>query len=181
MNQFEKNDDRTPLHRELSPQRVNKRAIIIAIVLFALLVAGMFTFAFLKKSELEEEALLNELPQPAGEVEYASITRIDATHYYIDGLHTLVGEIQMPTPCDLLEASATVMESYPEQIAVSFNVINTAESCDQIITPQRFKVSAPASDEAGFSATFMERPVELNLIPAAPGELPEDFELFIKG
>ena len=87
----------------------------------------------------------------------------------------------MPTPCDLLESSAVVAESFPEQIMIDFSVLNNAEFCSQVITPQRFKVTAPASEKATFSAKFMGRDVELNLIPAEPGEVPDDFELFIKG
>lgn len=180
MNEFgNENGDR--MSQPPSNHRVNRRAIVVAIVLFALIVVGMFTFAFLKKTEIQEEAVSEIQEQPAAEVKYASITRIDATHYFIDGLHTLVGEVPMPTPCDLLESSAVVMESYPEQIAIDFNVINNARFCEETVTPQRFKVSAPASAEATFSAKFMGRTVNLNLIPAAEGETPGDFELFIKG
>ena len=154
---------------------------MVAIALFALIIVGMFTFAYLKKTELEKDIVVSEVEEPVAEVKYASITRVNAIHYYIDGLHTLVGEIAMPTPCDLLEAEAVVMESFPEQIVIDFNVINNAEFCTQVITPQRFKVSASASEEATFKANFMGRPVELNLTPAGAGEVPEDFELFIKG
>ena len=149
------------------------------IALFILIVAGMFGFAYLKKAEVQEP-IVQENPQGQGEVKYASITRIDAKHFFVDGVHTIAGEIPMPTPCDLLEVDAMVMESFPEQVALNFNVINNAEFCAQVVTPQRFKVSASASDQATFRATFMGREVELNLVPAAEGETPEDFELFIK-
>ncbi len=159
---------------------MNQRTIVIAVALFVLIVAGMFTFAFLKKNELVEQETNNE-EQVQEEVEYASVTRITGKHYFIDGVHTIAGEIPMPTPCDLLEVDAMVMESMPEQVALNFSVINNAEFCAQVVTPQRFMVSATASEGATFSATFMGRPVELNLVPAAEGETPEDFELFIKG
>jgi len=181
MDKFQKNDDTTPLHKQTTQHRVSRKAIIMAIILFGLIVVGMFTFAFLKKGELEKEVIVDDSPQPTEEVKFASITRIEAKHYYIDGVHTLVGEIAMPTPCDLLEADVIVRESYPEQIAVNFNVINNAEFCAAVITTQRFKVSAPASNEATFSARFMGRHVDLNLIPAGDGESPDSFELFIKG
>lgn len=159
---------------------MNQRTIVIAVSIFVLIVAGMFTFAFLKKNELVEQPPVAE-NEPEEEVEYASITRITGKHYFIDGVHTIAGEIPMPTPCDLLEVEARVMESMPEQVALDFNVINNADFCAQVVTPQRFMVSATASEAATFSATFMGRPVELNLVPAAEGETPEDFELFIKG
>ena len=162
---------------------MNQRAIIMTIVLFALIVAGMFIFAFMKQNELQEADRQPEPQQQVEEVEdrYANITRIDGKHYYIDGVHTVVGEVPMPTPCDLLESSAIIAESFPEQITLDFSVVNNAEFCAQVITPQRFKVSATASEEATFKALFQNRVVELNLVEAAEGESPEDFELFIKG
>ena len=148
--------------------------------LFALIVAGMFIFAYLKKQEVSAPAPVAS-STPTVVVPYADITRIDAKHYFINGVHTFVGEIPFPTPCDLLESTAVVMESYPEQIRLDFTVINNAEMCAQVVTAQRFLVTATASEQATTTATFMGRPVELNLVPAAPGEKPEDFELFIKG
>ncbi len=137
-------------------------------------------YASLKKAELTDVVVVPS-EEPATEVPYADITRVDAKHFFIDGQHTLVGEILFPTPCDLLEAEATVMESFPEQVVVDFTVINTADMCAQVVTAQRFKVDFQASEEAVITARFMGRGIELNLIPAAPGETPDEFELFIKG
>lgn len=160
---------------------MNQRAITLSITLFVFIVVGMFAFTYLQKNNTtsvntEEEQQSEEETSP-----YAGINRIEAKHFYIDGVHTIVGELAMPTPCDLLDTSATVAESYPEQITFNFDVINNAEFCAQVVTPQRFKISASASEEATFTAVFEGREVELNLIEAAPGETPEDFELFLKG
>lgn len=162
---------------------MDKRSIVLVVVFFALVVAGMFIFAYLKRSEIKEPAIVAPVTNGEGDetVLYPNITRIDAKHYYIDGVHTFVGQIEMPTPCDLVTAESSVAESYPEQITLNFNVINNAESCVQVITGQRFMVSASASKEATVKAKFMGRDVELNLIPAAPGETPDEFEVYIKG
>jgi len=162
---------------------MSQKSIILIVVLFALIVAGMFIFAHLKKGELEQNQQLPVIDQTpvVEEVPYPDITRVDAKHYFEDNIHTLVGEINMPTPCDLLQAEAVVMESFPEQVRIDFDVINNADVCAQVVTPQRFKVEAVASEEATFSAVFMGRDIELNLIPATEGESPEDFEIFIKG
>lgn len=158
---------------------MDKRSIILVVSLLALVVAGMFVFAYLKKGEVAESpAVVNSEDKV---VPYSDIKRIDAKHYFVDGVHTFVGEIIMATPCDLVETDSAVMESYPEQVKLNFNVINNAESCAQMITAQRFMVSATASVDAKFFAFFMGREVELNLIPAAPGESPDEFELYIKG
>lgn len=158
---------------------MNQRAVILTIVLFILIIAGMFGFAYLKKGEVINEPTVTE--EPVGEVEYAAIDRINAKHFFIDGEHTLAGEIIMPTPCDLLDTSVFVAESYPEQVAVDFSTVNNSEFCAEVETPARFKVSFSASEEAVISARFNGRTVELNLIPALEGETPDDFEVFVKG
>lgn len=116
---------------------------------------------------------------------FAYIERIEAVQFYGDGAHTFVGEVDMPTPCDLLEVDAIVMESMPEQIRLEFRVINEdiddEIACAQVITPQRFMVEVSASREASISASFMGVPIEINLREPQPGETPDDFELFIKG
>ena len=131
-----------------------------------------------------EPAEQEQVEDEAGERDerFAYIERIDAVHFYEDGTHTFVGEIDMPTPCDLLEFGAVVMESFPEQIRLEFEVVNEdAEMCAQVITPQRFMIEATASEEATVSAQFMGSAIELNLRDPQPGETPDDFELFIKG
>lgn len=159
---------------------MQNKSAIAAVVVFGLIIVGMFVFAYLKKAELTEVVVTppveNTVPGP-----YDTITRIDAKHFFIDGVHTLVGEILMPTPCDLLNWDSLVAESMPEQVTVQFDVINTAEMCAQTVTPQRFKVSFTASENASIRAMFEGRNIELNLIPPGEGETPEDFELFIKG
>lgn len=163
---------------------MEKRSLILFGVIIAFLVAGMFGYAYLKKQELRESQ-----PDPDvvsqdennEEVPYSQIDRITAKHFLVGNTHTFAGSVILPTPCDLLEVEARVLESFPEQIILDFTVINTAEMCAQVLTEQRFLVSAEASNQAEVRAQFMGRPIELNLVPALPGEQPEDFELFIKG
>lgn len=168
--------DIQPQHDGLSPQ-----VIVVAVAVFVLIIGGMFGYAYLKKTETATVIPVEQSEDTVDTTPYDSITRVTGKHFYSDGVHTVVGEIPMPTPCDLLEAEAFVAESYPEQITLQFSVINNAEVCQQVVTPARFQVEATASEEATFGARFMDRPVELNLIPAEPGETPDDFELFIKG
>ena len=167
---------------------MEQRTIILIVALFVLIVVGMFTFAYLKRTEHAMAPLpsagttstpMRGEESPTGP--YANITRVTAKHFFEDGTHTFVGEIPMPTPCDLLEADALVRESMPEQVEIQFSVINNADTCAQVITPQRFSVSAEASEAATVSATLEGRPVELNLVPPADGESPENFEIYQKG
>lgn len=160
---------------------MDKRTIVLIVLFFGLIIAGMFTFAYLKRTELK----VNPEPVATSTVEtdvpYANITRIDAKHFFVDGVHTIVGQVELPTPCDLLTTKSAVRESMPEQVSFDFAVTNTSDMCAEVITAQRFKVSATASEGAILTATFMGRSVELNIIPAAAGETPDEFELFIKG
>jgi len=160
---------------------MDKKSIILVVSLFVLIVAGMFVFAYMKRAEIAQAPAPIPVVETEVLVPYPQITRITAMQYFIDGEHTFVGEIELPTPCDLLQATSQVQESYPEQIVLDFTVINTSEVCAQVITIQRFMVSATASSQATTRAMFMGREVELNLVPAPAGETPEEFESFIKG
>lgn len=155
------------------------RTIILFVALFLAVIGGMFTFTYLKQQELR-----GQTPPPAQSVASstaAQIDRINATHYFIDGVHTFVGQIDMPTPCDLLQTAAAVSKSVPEQVSLTFTTLNNDPACTRVITAQRFKVEATASKDAIITATFLGVPVELNLTPAPRGEVPDQFELFIKG
>lgn len=156
--------------------------IYLIIGMFVAIILGMIIFTFLAQKNIDNEQVTPPVENNSStNVDSYDVNRIEATHFYIDGVHTIVGSITMPTPCDLLDTSYTVAESMPEQITFEFDVINTADTCIQVMTEQRFKIEVSAVETASMRATFMGSPVELNLIPAAEGETPEDFELFIKG
>jgi len=157
---------------------MSQKSIILFSIIFIALIVGMFTYAYLKRAEVAEPAL--KVPVVATSTDYA-ITRIDGKHFFKDGVHTIVGEISLPTPCDLLTTSAKVAESMPEQVTFEFVVLNNSEVCAQVVTTARFKESATASKDASLQATFMGEPIELNLVEAEEGETPESFELYIKG
>jgi hypothetical protein len=157
-----------------------KRALIVAAVLFAVVVAGMFGYARYAKEKLRQADAVPTAPQEQQETQ--PITHIDAKHYYKDGEHTIAGEIIMPTPCDLLKAKAVVNESAPVHATVDLSIINNTQGvCVQMVTPQRFKVSFKGGADAKIDATLNGKPVTLNLIMARPDENPDDFEVFLKG
>ena len=158
---------------------MNKNTIIAISLALLCIVAGMFLFAGLKKSEPVENPAATTATTT--QTNSYGITRIDGKHYFIDGVHTVVGEIALPTPCDLLEATSTVSTGTPNQINIAFTVINNSESCATMVTPARFSVNATAEQYANITATFMGQPVVLNLIEAAPGETPAEFQVYTKG
>ncbi len=156
---------------------MKNNGIIVAVILFVVLIIGMFVFAFLKKSEMNETNTPTTETPIAGP--YDSITRIDAKHFFIDGVHTLVGTITMPTACDLLNWDVATSIT-PDTASINFDVINTAETCAQALTDQRFKVEFAGSEAVDIRATLEGRAIALNLIPPGEGETPDDFELFLK-
>lgn len=160
---------------------MNRQLVIGIVAVFVVIIAGMFIYAYVAKERLNTTENEGQTPTENETTPYDYITRIDGKHFFIDGTHSVVGEIMMPTPCDLLEGDATVAESSPEQVTLNFNVINNADTCAQVQTSQRFRIDFEASEQAVITARFMGRNVELNLVPPAAGETPDDFELFIKG
>jgi hypothetical protein len=162
---------------------MEKKHIIVSTIILVLIVVGMFIFTYLKKVEMQEEqySTTQQKSDTNTTSPYDTITRIDAKHFFIDGTHTIVGEIEMPTPCDLLNWDTRILESNPEQVIVDFTVINHTDICADVVTPQRFSVSFVASEQVIIRATIQGREIDVNLIPAQEGETPEDFELFIKG
>jgi hypothetical protein len=160
---------------------MEQKHIVASGIILVIIIAGMFVFAYLKKNEIKNDTPVTPVTQVSTTTPYSDIKRIDAKHFYINGTHTIVGEIPMPTPCDLLNWSSRVSASNPEQVAVDFAVVNNSETCTQVVTSQRFKVEFKAGANAKIEATFEGRPIDINLIPALPSESPDDFELFIKG
>jgi hypothetical protein len=158
---------------------MNQRALIVAGLLFSLIIAGMFGYAYMKQSELARPAIL--VPT----IPHASTTeavRVNAVHFFKDGTHTIVGDVMVQTPCDLLESTARVAESMPEQVTIALTTLNNADTCAQVLTLQRFRVDFTASEKAVITATLNGVAVILNLRDAEPGADPEKLEdLYFKG
>jgi hypothetical protein len=71
------------------------------------------------------------------------------THRFEDGTHVWTGTIDVPTPCAVLETGALVAESYPEQVTLTFNVVEQASApCVQMVSVRSFEIRAGASAEA---------------------------------
>lgn len=161
---------------------MNQRAILAAVLLFFLIIVGMFVFAYLKRSELTQ-VIPGPVSQRQTEVkEPETAKRIDVKHFFVDGVHTIAGEIAMPTPCDLLETNAVIFGSEPQRAILSFGVINeSGGQCAQVVTRQRFKISFNAGEDVAIEALYEGQVAILNFIEAGKDESPDDFELFIKG
>lgn len=159
---------------------MTQNQIIVGVVVLIILIGGGI---YLMNTGDGDTSTPQETEQTETDDTEGDAVRIDAKHFFIDGTHTVVGEMVMPTPCDLLTVEADVAESDPEQVTLRFEVVNNSEdgACAQVLTPQRFKVSFDAREDAVINATYGGNPVVLNLIAAQEGETPDDFEVFIKG
>ena len=157
---------------------MSNKLIALIVGIFVLIVAGMFGFAYLKKAEAPMVLTPTATMTPS---DVYGITRIDGKHFFRNGVHTVVGELTMPTACDLLTATSSVPAVVPAVVMLDFSVINHSPDCAKQPTTARFKVTANASTTASFKAQFMGKAVELNLTEAAPGETPEQFEVYTKG
>lgn len=157
---------------------MSSKTTILAVVLFVLVIAGMFGYAYLKKQELNTPTT----PMPQEEIPQDQV-RINGVHFFKDGTHTIVGEMSLPTPCHLLTTSSRVQESMPETAVIDFEVLdNGEEMCAQVITPQRYKVVFSASEQAKVTATYNGKPAILNLVPGDPNQNPDDLdEFYFKG
>ncbi len=163
---------------------MQRQTIVLIVGLIVVLIAGMFIFAYLKKAEYERRLMEQaQVSQSESERDPYDISRIDAKHYFTlpQGVHTVAGELMMPTPCDLVDTNVVLVDNRTRAV-ISFDVVNNAAGqCAQTPTPQRFKAGFEAPENIQIEAYFRGKPVELNLVPAGPGENPADFELFIKG
>ncbi len=85
---------------------MQKREIILVCALLFVLVCGMFVYTYLAR-EAKEVTMEPPATLPVANERY-SVDRIDGKHFYRNGVHTIVGEIAKPTPCDLLTYVSTV-------------------------------------------------------------------------
>ena len=153
---------------------------VIGFVVIVVLLFGVSYYISQSNNELKNgESQIGDVNGDVNvDVPRATIT---AKHQYDSGMHIVAGEIEVPTPCHLLETDVIIRESFPEQVEVQFTVSTQAEICAQVITPARFKVEFNASENARISGTLNGKPVVLNLISAGSEENLDEFELFIKG
>lgn len=142
---------------------MHHRTITLVVALFAVIVAGMFGFAYLKNQELElaaeKQAQMNSPSVVAKKFSY--LEQIEATTQFADGVHTISGTLLLPTPCDELSVEAIVAESYPEQVTLQFSVGGVSDFCAQVMTEQPFSIVVTVSQNASFKATLQGQPIPL--------------------
>lgn len=154
---------------------MNKATVVTLIVIVLLLLIGWFAF-------WRDGGQIEPVIQDETEMEADEAMLITAKHEWSEGTHVIAGEVNLPTPCHILNTSVDVTKGTdPDQAIINFESTTQAETCIQVIAPTRFKVEFEADENVEISATWNGAVVDLNLIPVAQGESLDDFEIFIKG
>lgn len=155
--------------------------IILAIIVFVIVAVQKRSLSEVDGSLAAMTTAWEDAPAELPTLPISEKTVVTAKHAYRDGAHIIAGEVPLPTPCHLLEAS-TVVTTDKKSIAVQLvSSVKTDEICAQVITPARFRVTARADRNATFTGTLNGQEIKLNLIEAGPNEDLENFELYIKG
>jgi hypothetical protein len=156
--------------------------IIISIIVASLLIIGGIFIASWEYKNRNADTVLDEIRVDLDIGGSSKERVVTAKHQIKARVHTVAGEIDMPTPCDLLEWDVSISESYPEQVLIKFKTVNKSEGlCAQVITPQRFMVQFEASRRASITATLDGEKIILSLIKVKEDEDIDQFEVFIKG
>lgn len=106
-----------------------------------------------------EEPGLGETVQPVQPPQPVA-TAIQASHTFAKSVHNISGTMQVPTPCHELKVEARIMESYPEQVVVDFNIVDTGAICVQVIADKPWSVEFIASEQARISARVNGQPAQ---------------------
>lgn len=155
---------------------MNKNTIIVILIVLALVVLVTIIQSSLSGRNNDLEIVT---PQENQIEELATIT---ALHQYSEGQHILAGEIDLPTPCHILNSEVIVDPSMPEKAVLNLSYSSLDDTlCAQVITPAKYKVEFMAGEQVEINATLNDQPVLLNLIPVPAEENLEDFEIYIKG
>lgn len=146
---------------------------IIVIVVIALLVIGYGAIRSFIGAPADSEVATSTESLPEDEIRI-----VNSRHQFKGGVHTYVGEIVVPTPCDLLNFSVATSTAGAH---ITFTTKSSDDPCAQVITSQRFKVSYQGSATSTVSASLNGSPVRLNVIEVGETENLDEFEIYIKG
>ncbi|OGZ05003.1 MAG: hypothetical protein A2845_01860 [Candidatus Lloydbacteria bacterium RIFCSPHIGHO2_01_FULL_49_22] len=165
-----------------------KNTMLIGAIIF--IAVACFVYISLQTTELDTKQAVetasttlweNAPAEKTSDLLLTSKTVVTAKHAYQNGKHIIAGEVPLPTPCHILDASATASADKKQVLVTLVSSIKTGEVCAQMITPARFKVTVAARKDATMLATLNGQEITLNLIEASAGEDLDNFELYIKG
>jgi len=154
--------------------RINTRIIILVAALVVVAI-GLFTYTLVSAPSSDELPIVNE-QKPEDAVPERIIS---ARHQYVDGIHTVAGKAQVPTPCHRLIADPFLLENNTV-VEVRFSTFLEGAECPASPMDAPFRVTFEAAENVTMQATWDGAPARLNLVPLGPGETLDD-ELYFKG
>lgn len=168
---------------------MDKKSTIIIAVIIILGIIGFVVISLQRSSldtlpqvETASTTSLESIPfHGSNDLLLSPKTVVSAKHAYQNGKHIIAGEVPLPTPCHMLEATGVASADKKQVFITLVSSIKTDQTCAQVITPARFKVSIAANKDAKISATLNGQEIILNLIEAGQNENLDNFELYIKG
>ena len=87
------------------------------------------------------------------QLDIPKIEKLEIVQVFSEGVHTLTGDVMVPTPCHALSYEVKILkESYPENIRIEFTSNQMSEICAAVITPAPFEIEVTASEKATFEA-----------------------------
>lgn len=140
----------------MNSSKIKSIQLIIVVIVLG---AAIIYFSSMKTGD---DAMLDP-----NKIDYTDVANINEnietlaiTKTYEDGMHTFSGVLTVPTPCHEIETEALVAESFPEQVEVRINVVDTQGVCAQVLTDKPYEVSFQASELAKIRGYVNDVPVE---------------------
>jgi len=154
--------------------RLSTRVVVIVGV-FVLLAVGLFVYTLVSAPTEPVAPVVEEV---ADEPEVLD-KLITAKHQYKEGLHTIAGSAELPSPCHRLIAEPFMLDE--GQVAeVRFSTLLEGETCEAAPFDAPFVVRFEAPEDVAIQATWNGAVVGLNLVPVGPDE-ELDTDIYVKG
>jgi hypothetical protein len=155
--------------------RINTK-IMTAMVVLIVLAVVLFVVT-LVSAPLSDEFTEGNIATSSQQAEEQILT---AKHQYQNGVHTIAGKVEVPTPCHRLVTESFFTKTEPVGVEVRFSTLLEGGECPSQPFEVPFTVTFEAPENVAITGVWNGTPIRLNLIPLKVGETLED-ELYIKG
>ncbi len=155
------------------------RIIISVFILFAIALIGFGLYKS-QRADVTASPQSEEFSEVPDEERYAEI--VNVKHQYKGGKHTYIGELNLPTPCHLIQSDVVRDETNIRKIEINFrSALEDNALCAQVITPRPFKVTFEAPEKITLTVMFDGRPIRFNIFEVPAEDNVEQFDINIKG
>lgn len=154
-----------------------KNKIIAIITLLVILAACLYAYEFVFKKPLVES------PTENGMQDDLFMPTVAVKEQSKDGVYTVVGELQLPTPCHTLETSVSPSNSSTYRIDVTTIAPKEGVMCAQVVTPREFRATTTVATGETPNFTLFVDGIEYRLdrFEVPEGMDIDDFQLELKG